>query len=53
MKWNIITNLFTFGRGEPSVGIRIAASQRQAQTAFILCSLSMICSVWVMIFIIS
>lgn len=37
MKWNIITN-FIFGRGEPRGRIRVAASQRKVQTAFILCS---------------
>lgn len=53
MKRNIITNFFTFGMGEPSGEIRMAASERQAQTALILCPVSMVCSVWVVIFTIS
>lgn len=52
MKWNIVTNFITLGREEPSGGIRMAASQRQAQTAMVLWSLSLICGVWVVIFII-
>lgn len=52
MEWNIVTNFITFGREEPSAGIRMAASQRQVQTALVLWSLSLICGVWVVIFII-
>jgi len=38
MKWNIITNFFIFRRGEPRGRIRMAASWKQVQTAFMLCS---------------